>query len=83
MVLLDPGISDWVRHPPFDQGSQEARILYADATRHLLEDFPDAGVIDLDPGWKCSKHMADDGVHPNALGTEFIAERVLAAIKSD
>jgi hypothetical protein len=83
LVLLDPGISDWVSHPPFDQGSREARILYAEATRRLLEGFPGAGVVDLDPGWDCSNHMADDGVHPNAPGTKFIAERVLAAIRSD
>jgi lysophospholipase L1-like esterase len=76
LVAVDPDILAWSSFPPFDRGSPSARAAYLGRTREIVAGFPGVDCVDLSIGWDPDSHLADDGVHPNAAGTRFIAQTI-------
>jgi lysophospholipase L1-like esterase len=83
LVAVDPEITAWSSFPPFDRGSPSARAAYLAQAHEIVAPFPGVDCIDLGVGWDPGCHLADDGVHPNAAGTRFLARAVAARLEGE
>lgn len=74
--LADAPLARWDHQHPFDQGSATASALFHAAVMAL------PGAIDLTVSWDPATMLVNDGVHPNPLGVEALAQAILAGLEA-
>ena len=75
VFALDPPIADWRPRKSFARGSRKVLRAYGRVTRRIAARFQ-VGFVDLGRGWKVSRDISADGLHPSELGTQRIADAI-------
>ncbi|TRW47317.1 SGNH/GDSL hydrolase family protein [Georgenia yuyongxinii] len=78
VALEQPRLVDYTRHEPYDRGSDELLDAYNAVLRAAAGA---AGALVAVPAdWDAATMLADDTVHPNDRGHEYLAQVVVGAL---